>query len=203
MLGCLSEYKVETAWESASCPAINTGPESPVGHSGPTQLRIKTGHLVHFDFGVKQNGYCSDLQRTVYILRRAEDSPPEPVTKAFDTLVRAIQATVTAMKPGMPGREVDSIARQIVIQAGYPEYMHATGHHVGRTTHDGAGVLGPPWERYGKTPDYLLESGHVYTIEPGISVPDYGHIGIEEMVLVTGTGAEYLSHPQFELILHK
>ena len=62
-------------------------------------------------------------------------------------------------------------------------------------------VLGPPCERYGTTPDYLLEPGQVYTIEPGISVPGYGHIGIEEMVLVNESGVEYLSHPQFELIL--
>ena len=203
MLGCVRENKVETAWDVANCPTVNTGPESAVGHTGPTGLRLRPGHLVHFDFGVKQNGYCSDLQRTVYILRRDETSPPEPVIRAFDTLVRAIQATVSGMRPGISGKQVDEIARDVVIQAGYPEYMHATGHHVGRTTHDGAGVLGPPWERYGTTPDYLLEPGQVYTIEPGISVPGYGHIGIEEMVLVNESGVEYLSHPQFELILRR
>lgn len=58
----------------------------------------------------------------------------------------------------------------MVTNAGYPEYKYATGRHLGRLAHDGAGVLGPEWERYGQTPHYPLEAGHVYTVQPGLAV---------------------------------
>jgi len=195
------ELGLETAWETAHCPAVNAGPDSPVGHSGPTDLHIAAGHLVHFDFGVKVNGYCSDIQRVVYILKPGEDQPPEEVQKGFTTVVDAIEAARIAMKPGVPGIQIDTIARNLLLERGYPEYKYATGHHLGRTVHDGAGILGPAWERYGDTPNYPIEVGHVYTLEPGLMLPDYGYIGLEEDVLVTEQETVYLSTPQTELIL--
>ena len=196
----MSEFGVTEAWERAICPIVNAGPDSPVGHSGPTLRKIERGQIVHFDFGIKQDGYCSDIQRVVYFLGAGEDHPPEPVQRGFETIAKAINMAAAAMKPGVKGRTVDAIARGIVTGAGYPEYMYSTGHHLGRTTHDGAGTLGPAWERYGDTPLYPLEVGHVYTVEPGLEVPGYGYIGLEEDVVVTVSGAEFLSTPQKELV---
>jgi len=197
----LQEFGVQPAWDYMNCPTVNAGPESPVGHVGPGDIRIERGHLMHLDFGVLQDEYCSDIQRVVYFLGPQESSPPEPVLHGFNTVVRAIQAAVKAMKPGILGKEVDAIARQIVTGAGYEEFKYATGHQLGRLAHDGAGILGPEWERYGDTPNFPLEAGQVYTIEPGLMVPGYGYVGLEEDVLVTESGAEFLSDPQVELIL--
>ena len=192
---------VTASWEKDGCPAVNSGPDSKVGHGGPTDIILERGHIVHFDFGVKQNGYCSDIQRLVYLLKPGESKAPEPVQKGFDTIVASVQAAMKAIKPGIPGWKVDETARKLVIEAGYPEYMYGTGHQLGRTTHDGAGMLGPKWERYGETPDYLLEVGQAFTIEPGLAVPGYGYIGLEEDIVVTSNGAEFLCDPQTELIL--
>lgn len=197
----LDAYGVKPAWEVNSCPAVNAGPDSPVGHSGPTGIVLQAGHILHFDFGVKQDDYCSDIQRVMYFMKPGETRAPEPVQHGFDTVVHAIQAAAQVMKPGVLGKDVDAVARKVIVQAGYPEYMYATGHHLGRLAHDGAGVLGPEWDRYGDAPRYPLELGQVYTIEPGLAVPGYGYIGIEEDVIVTEAGAKFLGRPQTEIIL--
>lgn len=197
----LEAFGVGPAWHEGHCPTVSAGPESPVGHVGRTEQTIERGQLLHFDFGVKQDAYCSDIQRMVYFLAPGEDRPPEPVQRGFDTVVRAIQAAVEAMAPGILGKEVDAVARAVVTEAGYPEFKHATGHQLGRLVHDGGGLLGPEWERYGDTPNRPLEAGHVYTVEPGLDVPGYGHVGLEEDVLVTESGAEFLGEPQRTLVL--
>jgi Xaa-Pro aminopeptidase len=195
------ENKVSEAWDYENCPAVNSGPDSSVGHSGPTDIVLQRGHLVHFDFGVRQADYCADIQHIFYLLKPGETAAPEPVQHAFQTVVDAIRKAIQAMRPGVIGAEIDQIARSTVTRAGYPEYMYGTGHRLGRTAHDGGGMLGPHWEKYGNLPDQPIEAGHVYTVEPGVAVPGYGYIGLEEDVLVTETGAELLSAGQTELIL--
>jgi len=197
----VAELGLETAWEAGHCPAVDSGPDSAVGHVGPTDIQVAPGHLIHFDFGVRQDGYCSDIQRVAYVLARGEQAPPEPVQKGFNTVVRAIQAAADAMRPGILGRDVDRVAREVVTGAGYPEFLYGTGHQVGRSVHDGAALMAPEWDRYGVMPNYPLEAGQVFTVEPGLAVPGYGYVGIEEDVLVTEEGAVFLSTPQTEIVL--
>jgi Xaa-Pro aminopeptidase len=190
-------------WSYEGCPIVNAGPDSPVGHAIPGDLRIEPGQILHIDFGTQYQGYCSDLQRVAYILKPGETQAPPEVQRGFDTVVRAIQKVVDAMRPGLPGKDLDALARQEITRAGYPEFLYGTGHQLGRRAHDGGGLMGPLWERYGDLPNLPLEAGQVYTVEPGLAVPGYGYIGIEEDVLLTPTGAVYMSDPQKKLILKK
>ncbi|HET9906471.1 MAG TPA: Xaa-Pro peptidase family protein [Anaerolineales bacterium] len=195
------EYGVGLAWPAENCPAVNSGPDSPVGHNGPTEIKIERGHLIHFDFGVKYEDYCSDIQRVAYVLREGETEAPPEVQRGFLTIRTAIEKPRESMKAGATGNSIDTMAREIVVDSGYPEYLYALGHQLGRVAHDGGALLGPLWEKYGDSPNQTLEVGQVYTIEPGLTVPNYGYMGIEEDVVMTEKGAEYFTEPQREIVL--
>ncbi len=197
----LADRNLQAAWTYDGCPAVNSGPDSPVGHAAPTDIQLKPGHLVHFDFGVQKDGYCSDIQRMVYLLRPGETEPPAEVQQGFDLVRKAVEAARAVLRPGITGLAVDQAARKVITAAGYPEYHYATGHQLGKHAHDGGGILGPQWEVYGDLPNQIIEKDQVYTIELGIALPDYGYIGLEEDVLVTADGNEYLGEPQIELVV--
>ena len=195
----LADRELATAWEMEFCPIVNAHPNSAVGHAAPGDNRTERGHTLQIDFGVVKDGFVSDLQRIWYFLDRGESKPPADVQRAFYAVRGAILSAAEVLKPGVLGWEVDQAARSYLVKAGYPEYQHATGHHVGRTVHDGASALGPRWERYGNTPNMAVEAGNVFTLELGTHLPNRGYISLEEDVLVTPNGIEWLSTPQTEL----
>ena len=197
----VNEYGVGLAWPRENCPAVNSGPNKVVGHNGPTEIKIERGHIVHFDFGVKYEGYCSDIQRVGYVLREGETEAPVEVQRGFITIRTAIEKSREAMKVGATGNSIDVISREIVEDSGYPEFMHALGHQLGRVAHDGGALLGPLWEKYGESPNQKLELDQVYTIEPHVMIAGYGCVGLEEDVVMTNKGAEYIGEPQREIVL--
>jgi len=191
---------LEFAWDIGHCPAVFTGPQTAEAHYKPTDRKIEPGHILNMDFGVKCGDYCSDLQRTFYIPEKGRELPPE-VQKGFETIVTSIELSRQALKPGVLGHEVDSVARKHIVSQGYEEYPHALGHQVGRFAHDGTALLGPSWEKYANKPFLPVEEGMVFTLEPRLKVPGRGIVTIEEMVIVKKGGAEFLSEPQQELII--
>jgi Xaa-Pro aminopeptidase len=200
----VEERGLGTAWEWGYCPVVCAGPDASFGHRMPGDYKVQQGCLLQIDFGVQREGFVADLQRTMYLRSPGEESPPEEVQRAWKAARAALEAGRAALKPGVQGWEVDATARQALVEAGYPEFMHAFGHHIGRNAHDGATILGPRWERYGKTVEGTVEVGNVFAIELGVHVPSYGYIGCEENVLVTPDGAEYLSEVQEEIwCIHK
>lgn len=196
-----TERGVPLAWEETVCPAVFTGPDTALAHYAPTDRQVEPGHVLNMDFGVKYQSYCSDLQRTFYIMKPGQDRVPPEVQHGFEVIRQAVENSRKAMKPGKPGKEIDQIARDIIVSGGYEEFPHALGHQVGRFSHDGTALLGPAWEKYAQKPFRKLEEGMVFTIEPRLTVPGRGVVTIEEMVVVTADGAEYLSDPQCELFL--
>ena len=188
-------------WDPAHCPAVFTGPDTAGAHYQPTDRKVERGHVLNMDFGLKVEDYTSDLQRTFYILEEGETEAPPEVMRGFETIVTSIEKARQALKPGVQGVEIDRIAREHIVAQGYDEYPHGLGHQVGRFAHDGTALLGPPWEKYANKPFEPIEERMVFTIEPRLTVPGRGVVTIEEMVLVTGEGAEYLATPQKELIL--
>ncbi len=189
------------AWEADHCPAVFTGPDPLGAHSGPTDRKVEKGHMINIDFGIHHNGYCSDLQRTWYVLRDGEENAPAEVQKGFEIIRDAIQMVAAKIKPGVRGCDMDEIARDYITSNGYPEYPHGLGHQVGRQVHDGGAGLFPEWERYGNAPYLPLEEGQIFTIEPRLPVTGFGVSTLEEEVVITKNGCEFISKPQKELIL--
>jgi len=193
----------EMAWDEEHCPAVFTGPDTAGAHAGPTNKKIAKGHVINMDFGIKYNGYCSDLQRTWYVLKDGETEAPEEVMKGFNVIKDSIKMASDFMKPGKLAWEVDNVARSYIVSNGYEEYPHGLGHQVGRVAHDGGAMMGPRWERYGNSPYMELEKGNVFTIEPRLPIDGFGIATMEEIVWVTDGGVEYLSNPQTEIYLVK
>ncbi len=191
---------LETSWAADHCPTVNAGPTSEAGHAGPTAIVMQPGDLVHLDFGVAYEGYRADLQRMWYLRSEADPTPPASVQRAFQACLDAIEAGRAKLKAGAQGWTVDAAARETLTAAGYPAYKHALGHSVGLATHDGGPLLGPRWPRYGDSPMRPIEPGSVYTLELGVAT-ERGFIGLEDEVLVSSAGADYISPAQKALII--
>ena len=190
---------VQTAWSKRHCPTVTVGAKSPVGHVRPGDEPVQSGSIIHVDFGIVRDGYCSDLQRVWYAVGDGGGAVPEPILRAHEAVVGAIDLAAKTLRPGIPGWEVDQRVREHLTARGFPEYAHALGHHLGRAVHDGGGVLGPRWERYGNAPYEIVREGSVYTLEPSIHLPGHGLVSLEEDVVVGSGGAEFLSRFPREL----
>lgn len=172
-----------------------------MSHRAPTDERLRPGDLLILDVCLEHEGYYSDLARTLYVPHEGESEAPAAERAAFASAKQAIEAAFEAIRPGVKGHEVDAAARGVHLANGYPEIRHATGHQIGRHVHDGGALLGPPWERYGDAPYVPLAEGNVFTIEPTILMTPEPSMLVEENVLVTATGAAWLSQRQTELWL--
>ncbi len=190
------------SWAASQCPSVMVDPNVPQGHGGITDTPLVKGNVINIDYGVSKDGYCSDLQRMYYVLKDDETDAPESVKQAFYLVRDAIKAAKDFLRPGVTGFQVDQVARHMVVDNGYDSWNAALGHQVGHVTHDGGTILANRRPRYNRTEliDTPLDVGNVFTLEPGVMIPE-GRIGIEEDVVITKDGSEWLVEPQQELML--
>ncbi len=190
----MTTYEVVPSWEAGWCPSV-ASTKSAGGHSAPGATVIEAGDGLRVDFGIISEGYASDLQRTWYLLRPGEKAAPPEYVHAFEAVRDGIQLAADLLKPGVVGWDIDTPVRQMIADRGYT-YTHALGHQVGRRAHDGGMLLGPNNPRYGARSAGVVEEGMVFTLEPCT-----GGIGLEENVVVTADGCEFLTPPQRGLYL--
>ncbi len=201
-----SELGLGPSWGEDHDPNVTAGVAR--GHSGATDAPITPGAVIHIDAGVDDDGYKTDIQRLAYVLRPGETKAPEDVQQAFDTVKAANRAAAAALKPGVRGAAVDAAGRKVITDAGYAEFVHATGHPIGFYTHDIGPLLAPDWpDRYGKLGDYTIERDQTFAIEPSLQTElpwmmgGTVGFGLEEDYVVTEKGSEPLGSLQESLIL--
>ncbi|NLL43902.1 MAG: aminopeptidase P family protein [Firmicutes bacterium] len=168
-------------------PIVASGPRSALPHARPTDRVFSVGDFVVFDFGCVVNGYCSDMTRTIVI-----GEPEEQHLLIYDLVLKAQLTSLEAVGPGKTGAEIDAIARDIIGEMGYGEYFgHGLGHSLGLEVHESP--------RLSKTDQTVLQPGMLVTVEPGVYIPGFGGVRIEDLVLVTEGGHEVLSSTFKEL----
>lgn len=166
-----------------------SGENSSRPHGTPTERRVRPGDFITMDFGCRINGYCSDMTRTVALGHADGD-----MKKVYETVLKAQYAGIEAAKAGVSGKTVDRAARGVIEQAGYGGFFgHGLGHGVGLFIHEE-----PSINTRGEEP---LPAGAVITCEPGIYLPGRFGVRIEDMLLLTETGAVNLTKSPKDLII--
>jgi len=168
---------------------VGSGPRGALPHGGPTDRKIQQGELVVLDYGATRSGYAADTTRTI-----AFGEPEAEARRVYEVVKKAQAAAVAAVGPGMGVADVDRIARDMIAEAGYGEYFtHRTGHGLGLAVHEYPSIV--------QGSDVTLLPGMVFTIEPGVYLPERFGVRIEDDVLVTENGATILTQFTRELIV--
>jgi Xaa-Pro aminopeptidase len=176
------EMRLRGADDPAFPSIVAAAENGALPHASPRDVAIAAGTLVTLDIGARVDGYCSDCTRTW-----ATGDLDDDLAALYDTVLRAQEAALAAVRPGPEGREVDAVAREIITAAGHGEHFgHGLGHGVGLDIHEAP--------RLARTAEGRLEAGNVVTVEPGIYVPGRGGARIEDLVAVTEDGHEVFSH---------
>jgi len=171
---------------------VASGPNAALPHHRAGERVLADGDLVVLDFGGVLDGYCCDLTRTVCV-----GSISARARELYDAVYDAHQAAIAVVRPGIEATVVDSAARRVLEARGLgPAFGHGTGHGLGLDVHEEPRVGKPRAD----LPAATLEAGMVFTVEPGVYVPGFGGVRIEDDVLVTAGGCEVLTRPGRELV---
>lgn len=170
-------------------PIVSSGPNTSRPHAGVTMREIVPGDLLTMDFGARIDGYCADMTRTVVVGAKASDEQ----RRIYEAVLAANEAGHAAVRPGVRAKDVDAAARDLLAGLNLGEYFgHSLGHGVGLRVHE--------LPRVSAKSDDILRTGSVLTIEPGVYVPGFGGVRIEDLVAVQEGGGVSLSHAPKGLI---
>ena len=188
-------FSIESFWRKRGAEGlafdtiIASGARGALPHGKASEKQIKKGELIVVDMGVLLNGYNSDGTRTFVTC-----TPTRKQKEVYNIVKDAQAAAIDSIRPGVKASEVDRAARGVIEKAGYGKFFgHGTGHGVGLDIHEAPG-LGP-------TSNEVLEEGMVITVEPGIYLPGWGGVRIEDMALVTKGGADILTSTTRDLVI--
>ncbi len=184
------EYRLKRngAEEPAFGTIVASGHRSAMPHGRASEKKIGTGEFVTLDFGAFYSGYCSDITRTVVVGRASSRQK-----KVYEVVWRAQKKGIEAVRPGRRGKDVDAAARAVIRRAGMGKYFgHGTGHGIGLLVHDFPGM--------GQTSEDILKAGMVVTVEPGVYIPGWGGVRIEDDVYVGPKSGAVLNKAPKELL---
>lgn len=171
---------------------VASGPHGSMPHAHPSERQIQRGELITIDMGARYKGYCADMTRTICLGEPTEGRMQE----IYDAVLNAMKTCEAGLYAGIAGSAADALARNALNVAGLSEYyIHSTGHGVGLQIHEGPGLSS-------RSPDdMILPAGTVVTVEPGVYIPGWSGVRIEDCVLVQEDGVEVLTQSPTELVL--
>lgn len=168
---------------------VASGERSALPHGRASERVLRSGEFVKLDFGAYYKGYCSDITRTVML-----GKPTDKHKEIYDKVLEAQLACLAGLKPGLTGREGDALARDVIVRYSYGDnFGHGTGHGLGMEIHESP--------RLSRTDDTVLEPGMVVTVEPGIYLPGFGGVRIEDDVVLTDSGIRILTQSTKQFII--
>jgi Xaa-Pro aminopeptidase len=168
-------------------PIVAVGERAALPHAPPTDRAVGSAELLLVDWGASGRFYKSDLTRVLPTFTNGSSPATDRLARVHAVVLEAQQAALRAIRPGVQAQEVDTAARSAIAEAGYGDYFgHGLGHGIGLQIHEG------PWMRPGS--ETVLEEGMVFTVEPGVYLPEWGGVRIEDDVVVTADGCEVLTH---------
>jgi Xaa-Pro aminopeptidase len=172
----------------AFAPIVASGPNSALPHAVPGRRELAAGDLVVLDFGARLGGYCADMTRTVVV-----GTASARQREVYGTVLEANRAATAEARADKTGRQVDAAARSVISAAGFGEYFgHGVGHGVGRQVHE--------LPRVGPNSELPIPAGAVITIEPGIYIPAFGGVRIENLAVVERGGVRVLTRSDMDLL---
>jgi Xaa-Pro aminopeptidase len=162
-------------------PIVAAGPNGALPHAVPGDRRIRSGEPVLFDWGARRGGYCSDTSRTLVV-----GKPDDTFLGVHHTVREAQRRAIDAIRAGVGTRSVDAVARSFIEDSGFAgKFGHGLGHGTGLAIHEEP--------RLSPLRDSVLEAGMIVTVEPGVYIPGWGGVRIENQVVVREDGAEVLN----------